>query len=156
MNNLYQKLLATWSKNNYYTKVIVIFSSVMMFLSIIMWLMNIASSGQKRVLNKSMIKMSNSLEIIEKFDAKFPGKWLHYLSEPPQLIEIQEYLTNFQLDNINIEINNGVHEITGQTTNVLELTNAIDYLYNNHGLVIDSIKIDRIDKQTIFKLSLTY
>ena len=156
MNNLYQKLLATWSKNNYYTKVIVIFSSVMMFLSIIMWLMNIASSGQKRVLNKSMIEMSNSLKIIEKFDAKFPGKWLHYLSKPPQLTEIQQYLTNFQLDNINIEINNGIHEITGQTTNVFELTNAIDHLYNNHGLVIDSIKIDRIDKQTIFKLSLIY
>ena len=156
MNNLYQKLLATWSKNNYYTKVIVIFSSSMMLLSIIMWLMSIASSGQKRVLNKSMIEMRNSLAIIEKFDAKFPGKWLHYLSEPPQLTEIQQYLTSFQLDNINIEINNGVHEITGQTTNVLELTNAIDYLYNNHGLVIDSIKIDRIDKQTIFKLSLIY
>ena len=156
MNNLYQKLLATWSKNNYYTKVIVIFSSVMMFLSIIMWLMNIASSGQKRLLNKSMIEMNNSLEIIEKFDAKFPGKWLHYLFEPPQLTEIKQYLTNFQLDNINIEINNGTYEITGQTTNVLELTNAIDYLYNNHGLVIDSVKIDRIDKQTMFKLSLTY
>ena len=156
MNNLYQKLLATWSKNNNYTKVIVIFSSVMMFLSIIMWLINIASSGQKRLLNKSMIEMNNSLEIIEKFDAKFPGKWLHYLFEPPQLTEIKQYLTNFQLDNINIEINNGTYEITGQTTNVLELTNAIDYLYNNHGLVIDSFKIDRIDKQTMFKLSLTY
>ena len=156
MNNLYQKLLAAWSKNNNYTKVIVIFSSVMMFLSIIMWLMNIASSGQKRLLNKSMIEMNNSLEIIEKFDAKFPGKWLHYLFEPPQLTEIKQYLTNFQLDNINIEINNGTYEITGQTTNVLELTNAIDYLYNNHGLVIDSFKIDRIDKQTMFKLSLTY
>ena len=156
MHKLYQKLLTAWSENNSYTRMIVIFSSIMMIISIIMWLMNIASNSQKRILSSSMSEMSNSLEIIEKFDAKFPGKWFHFLSEQPQLTEIQQYLTQFQLDNIDIKTNNGIHQITGQTTNVVELTNAIDHLYNNHGLVIHSIMIDQIDQQTIFELSLTY
>ena len=156
MHKLYQKLLTAWSENNSYTRMIVLFSSIMMLLSIIMWFMNIASNSQKKILNTSMSKMGNSLKIIEKFDAKFPGKWIHFLSEQPQLTEMQQYLTQFQLDNIDIKTNNGIHQITGQTRNVVELTNAIDHLYNNHGLVIHSIVIDQIDQQTIFKLSLTY
>ena len=156
MHKLYQKLLIAWSENNSYTRMIVLFSSIMMLLSIIMWFMNIASNSQKKILNTSMSKMGNSLKIIEKFDAKFPGKWIHFLSEQPQLTEMQQYLTQFQLDNIDIKTNNGIHQITGQTRNVVELTNAIDHLYNNHGLVIHSIVIDRIDQQTIFELSLTY
>ena len=156
MHKFNQKLLTAWSENNSYTRMIVLFSSIMMLLSIIMWFMNIASNSQKKILNTSMSKMGNSLKIIENFDAKFPGKWFHFLSEQPQLTEIQQYLTQFQLDNIDIKTNNGIHQITGQTRNVVELTNAIDHLYNNHGLVIHSIVIDRIDQQTIFELSLTY
>ena len=156
MHKFYQKLLTAWSKNNYYTRILVLFASAIMFLSVIMWLMNLTSNSQKKILNRSMSEMSNSLGIIGKFDAKFPGKWFHFLSEQPQLKEIQQYLNKFQLENIDIKTNNGIHQITGQTMNVVELTNAIDHLYNNHGMVIHSIMIDQIDQQTIFELSLTY
>jgi hypothetical protein len=156
MYKLYQKLLTTWYENNSFTRILVLFASVMMFLSIIMWLMNTVSNNQKRILNSSMSEMSNSLEIIETFDAKFPGKWFHFLTEQPKSAEIEQYLIQFQLDNIEVKTNNGIHQITGQTTSVAELTNAIDHLYNNHGLVIHSIVIDQIDQQTIFELSLTY
>ena len=114
MHKLYQKLLTAWSENNSYTRMIVLFSSIMMFISIIMWLMNLASNSQKRIMNSSMSEMSKSLEIIEKFDAKCPGKWFHVLSEQPQLTEIQQYLNKFQLDNSDIRKNNDIQQITGQ------------------------------------------
>ena len=45
----------------------------------------------------------------------------------------------------------------GEVENLQELTNAVDLLYNEHGLVINRLTIDHLsNKQIIFEIDFTY
>tara|TARA_B100000941_G_C28216503_1_gene404539 strand:+ start:15 stop:488 length:474 start_codon:yes stop_codon:yes gene_type:complete len=157
MNNLYQKLLATWSKNNYYTKVIVTFSSVMMLLSVIIFIMNITSNIKKELLINDLTQLNNSLQIIKRFDDIYPGKWRHYLKNNSETMDISELLTQFQISVVSFKKENNTYNINGEVENLQELTNAVDLLYNEHGLVINRLTIDHLsNKQIIFEIDFTY
>ena len=157
MNNLYQKLLATWSKNNYYTKVILTFSSVMMLLSVIIFIMNVTSNIKKELLINDLTQLNNSLQIIKRFDDVYPGKWRHYLKNNSEATNISELLNQFQISVVSFKKENNTYNINGEVENLQELTNAVDLLYNEHGLVINRLSIDHLsNKQIIFEIDFTY
>ena len=58
----------------------------------------------------------------------------------------------------NLEITNKEHTffVNGQTSSISILMNAIQVLYNEYGLVIQTVEIDQIDDISIFSLGLTY
>lgn len=157
MNNLYQKLFTTWSKNNYYTKVIVTFSSVMMLLSVIIFIMNITSNIKKELLINDLTQLNNSLQIIKRFDDVYPGKWRHYLKNNSEAKNISELLNQFQISVVSFKKENNTYNINGEVENLQELTNAVDLLYNEHGLVINRLSIDHLsNRQITFVIDFTY
>ena len=44
----------------------------------------------------------------------------------------------------------------GQVENIVQLTNAIQLLYNNHGLLIHTLKLNVVDDLNIYTLKLIY
>tara|TARA_X000001036_G_C20129827_1_gene582838 strand:- start:41 stop:514 length:474 start_codon:yes stop_codon:yes gene_type:complete len=157
MHKLYQILLTTWAEYNSYTRILVLFSSAMTFLSIIIFVMNITSNTKKELLINDLTQLNNSLQIIKRFDDVYPGKWRHYLKNNSETMDISELLNQFQISVISFKEENNTYNINGEVENLQELTNAIDLLYNGHGLVVNRLTIDHLsNKQIIFEIDFTY
>ena len=156
MYNLRKKFYETWSQNNVFTKTLLTISSFLMLLSIIMIILNIINQNNNNKTTNEINSMNKSLEIIADFDAKYPGKWVHYIQDKFSTADIQNSLKLINFNNYLIKQEGDLIEIEGQVENIVQLTNAIQLLYNNHGLVINTLKLNVIDGLNIYTLKLIY
>lgn len=156
MYNLRKKFYETWSQNNVFTKTLLTFSSFLILLSIIMIILNIINQNNNNKTTTEINSMNKSLEIIADFDAKYPGKWVHYIQDKFSTADIQNSLKLINFNNYLIKQEGDLIEIEGQVENIVQLTNAIQLLYNNHGLVINTLKLNVIDGLNIYTLKLIY
>ena len=156
MYNLRKKFYETWSQNNVFTKTLLTFSSFLILLSIIMIILNIINQNNNNKTTTEINSMNKSLEIIADFDAKYPGKWVHYIQDKFSTADIQNSLKLINFNNYLIKEEGDLIEIEGQVENIVQLTNAIQLLYNNHGLVINTLKLNVIDGLNIYTLKLIY
>ena len=156
MYNLRKKFYETWSQNNVFTKTLLTISSFLVLLSIIMIILNIINQNNNNKTTNEINSMNKSLEIIADFDAKYPGKWVHYIQDKFSTADIQNSLKLINFNNYLIKQEGDLIEIEGQVENILQLTNAIQLLYNNHGLVINTLKLNVIDGLNIYTLKLIY
>ena len=156
MYNLRKKFYETWSQNNVFTKTLLTISSFLMLLSIIMVILNIINQNNNNKTTNEINSMNKSLEIIADFDAKYPGKWVHYIQDKFSTADIQNSLKLINFNNYLIKQEGDLIEIEGQVENIVQLTNAIQLLYNNHGLVINTLKLNVIDGLNIYTLKLIY
>ena len=127
-----------------------------MLLSIIMIILNIINQNNNNKTTNEINSMNKSLEIIADFDAKYPGKWVHYIQDKFSTADIQNSLKLINFNNYLIKQEGDLIEIEGQVENIVQLTNAIQLLYNNHGLVINTLKLNVIDGLNIYTLKLIY
>jgi len=156
MYNLRKKFYETWSQNNVFTKTLLTISSFLILLSIIMIILNIINQNNNNKTTNEINSMNKSLEIIADFDAKYPGKWVHYIQDKFSTADIQNSLKLINFNNYLIKQEGDLIEIEGQVENIVQLTNAIQLLYNNHGLVINTLKLNVIDGLNIYTLKLIY
>ena len=156
MYNLRKKFYETWSQNNVFTKTLLTISSFLVLLSIIMIILNIINQSNNNKTTNEINSMNKSLEIIADFDAKYPGKWVHYIQDKFSTADIQNSLKLINFNNYLIKQEGDLIEIKGQVENIVQLTNAIQLLYNNHGLVINTLKLNVIDGLNIYTLKLIY
>ena len=156
MYNLRKKFYETWSQNNVFTKTLLTISSFLILLSIIMIILNIINQNNNNKTTNEINSMNKSLEIIADFDAKYPGKWVHYIQDKFSTADIQNSLKLINFNNYLIKQEVDLIEIEGQVENIVQLTNAIQLLYNNHGLVINTLKLNVIDGLNIYTLKLIY
>lgn len=156
MYNLRKKFYETWSQNNVFTKTLLTISSFLVLLSIIMIILNIINQNNNNKTTNEINSMNKSLEIIADFDAKYPGKWVHYIQDKFSTADIQNSLKLINFNNYLIKQEGDLIEIEGQVENIVQLTNAIQLLYNNHGLVINTLKLNVIDGLNIYTLKLIY
>ena len=156
MYNLRKKFYETWSQNNVFTKTLLTISSFLILLSIIMIILNIINQSNNNKTTNEINSMNKSLEIIADFDAKYPGKWVHYIQDKFSTADIQNSLKLINFNNYLIKQEGDLIEIEGQVENIVQLTNAIQLLYNNHGLVINTLKLNVIDGLNIYTLKLIY
>ena len=156
MYNLRKKFYETWSQNNVFTKTLLTISSFLVLLSIIMIILNIINQNNNNKTTNEINSMNKSLEIIADFDAKYPGKWVHYIQDKYSTADIQNSLKLINFNNYLIKQEGDLIEIEGQVENIVQLTNAIQLLYNNHGLVINTLKLNVIDGLNIYTLKLIY
>lgn len=156
MYNLRKKFHETWSQNNVFTKTLLTISSFLVLLSIIMIILNIINQNNNNKTTNEINSMNKSLEIIADFDAKYPGKWVHYIQDKFSTADIQNSLKLINFNNYLIKQEGDLIEIEGQVENIVQLTNAIQLLYNNHGLVINTLKLNVIDGLNIYTLKLIY
>ena len=156
MHKLREILLASWSQNNIFTKTLLIASSVLVLFSLIMIIFNIMNHNYNNKIISEIDNMNNSLEIIAKFDSIYPGKWAHYIKGKSTTSDIQDSLQLISFNNYVIKENKDLIEIEGQVENVVQLTNAIQLLYNNHGLLIHTLKLNVVDGLNIYTLKLIY
>ena len=156
MYNLRKKFYETWSQNNVFTKTLLTISSFLILLSIIMIILNIINQNNNNKTTNEINSMNKSLEIIADFDAKYPGKWVHYIQDKFSTADIQNSLKLINFNNYLIKQKGDLIEIEGQVENIVQLTNAIQLLYNNHGLVINTLKLNVIDGLNIYTLKLIY
>ena len=156
MYNLRKKFYETWSQNNVFTKTLLTISSFLLLLSIIMIILNIINQNNNNRTTNEINSMNKSLEIIADFDAKYPGKWVHYIQDKFSTADIQNSLKLINFNNYLIKQEGDLIEIEGQVENIVQLTNAIQLLYNNHGLVINTLKLNVIDGLNIYTLKLIY
>ena len=156
MYNLRKKFHETWSQNNVFTKTLLTISSFLLLLSIIMIILNIINQNNNNKTTNEINSMNKSLEILADFDAKYPGKWVHYIQDKFSTADIQNSLKLINFNNYLIKQEGDLIEIEGQVENIVQLTNAIQLLYNNHGLVINTLKLNVIDGLNIYTLKLIY
>ena len=156
MYNVRKKFHETWSQNNVFTKTLLTISSFLILLSIIMIILNIINQNNNNKTTNEINSMNKSLEIIADFDAKYPGKWVHYIQDKFSTADIQNSLKLINFNNYLIKQEGDQIEIEGQVENIVQLTNAIQLLYNNHGLVINTLKLNVIDGLNIYTLKLIY
>ena len=156
MYNLRKKFYETWSQNNVFTKTLLTISSFLILLSIIMIILNIINQNNNNKTTNEINSMNKSLEIIADFDAKYPGKWVHYIQDKFSTADLQNSLKLINFNNYLIKQEGDLIEIEGQVENIVQLTNAIQLLYNNHGLVINTLKLNVIDGLNIYTLKLIY
>ena len=156
MYNLRKKFYETWSQNNVFTKTLLTISSFLVLLSIIMIILNIINQNNNNKTTNEINSMNKSLEILADFDAKYPGKWVHYIQNKFSTADIQNSLKLINFNNYLIKQEGDLIEIEGQVENIVQLTNAIQLLYNNHGLVINTLKLNVIDGLNIYTLKLIY
>ena len=156
MYNVRKKFHETWSQNNVFTKTLLTISSFLVLLSIIMIILNIINQNNNNKTTNEINSMNKSLEIIADFDAKYPGKWVHYIQDKFSTADIQNSLKLINFNNYLIKQEGDLIEIEGQVENIVQLTNAIQLLYNNHGLVINTLKLNVIDGLNIYTLKLIY
>jgi len=156
MYNLRKKFYETWSQNNVFTKTLLTISSFLVLLSIIMIILNIINQNNNNKTTNEINSMNKSLEILADFDAKYPGKWVHYIQDKFSKADIQNSLKLINFNNYLIKQEGDLIEIEGQVENIVQLTNAIQLLYNNHGLVINTLKLNVIDGLNIYTLKLIY
>ena len=156
MYNLRKKFYETWSQNNVFTKTLLTISSFLVLLSIIMIILNIINQNNNNKTTNEINSMNKSLEIIADFDAKYPGKWVHYIQDKFSTADLQNSLKLINFNNYLIKQEGDLIEIEGQVENIVQLTNAIQLLYNNHGLVINTLKLNVIDGLNIYTLKLIY
>ncbi len=156
MYNLRKKFYETWSQNNVFTKTLLTISSFLVLLSIIMIILNIINQNNNNKTTNEIDSMNKSLEILADFDAKYPGKWVHYIQDKFSTADIQNSLKLINFNNYLIKQEGDLIEIEGQVENIVQLTNAIQLLYNNHGLVINTLKLNVIDGLNIYTLKLIY
>ena len=156
MYNLRKKFYETWSQNNVFTKTLLTISSFLVLLSIIMIILNIINQNNNNKTITEINSMNKSLEIIADFDAKYPGKWVHYIQNKFSTADLQNSLKLINFNNYLIKQEGDLIEIEGQVENIVQLTNAIQLLYNNHGLVINTLKLNVIDGLNIYTLKLIY
>ena len=156
MYNLRKKFYETWSQNNVFTKTLLTISSFLILLSIIMIILNIINQNNNNKTTNEINSMNKSLEILADFDAKYPGKWVHYIQDKFSTVDIQNSLKLINFNNYLIKQEGDLIEIEGQVENIVQLTNAIQLLYNNHGLVINTLKLNVIDGLNIYTLKLIY
>ena len=156
MYNLRKKFYETWSQNNVFTKTLLTISSFLILLSIIMIILNIINQNNNNKTTNEINSMNKSLEILADFDAKYPGKWIHYIQDKFSTADIQNSLKLINFNNYLIKQEGDLIEIEGQVENIVQLTNAIQLLYNNHGLVINTLKLNVIDGLNIYTLKLIY
>ena len=156
MYNLRKKFYETWSQNNVFTKTLLTISSFLVLLSIIMIILNIINQNNNNKTTNEINSMNKALEIIADFDAKYPGKWVHYIQDKFSTADIQNSLKLINFNNYLIKQEGDLIEIEGQVENIVQLTNAIQLLYNNHGLVINTLKLNVIDGLNIYTLKLIY
>tara|TARA_B100001248_G_scaffold78271_1_gene56520 strand:+ start:455 stop:925 length:471 start_codon:yes stop_codon:yes gene_type:complete len=156
MYNLRKKFYETWSQNNVFTKTLLTISSFLVLLSIIMIILNIINQNNNNKTTNEINSMNKSLEILADFDAKYPGKWVHYIQDKFSTADIQNSLKLINFNNYLIKQEGDLIEIEGQVENIVQLTNAIQLLYNNHGLVINTLKLNVIDGLNIYTLKLIY
>tara|TARA_A100000164_G_scaffold92241_1_gene79781 strand:- start:1057 stop:1527 length:471 start_codon:yes stop_codon:yes gene_type:complete len=156
MYNLRKKFYETWSQNNVFTKTLLTISSFLILLSIIMIILNIINQNNNNKTTNEINSMNKSLEILADFDAKYPGKWVHYIQDKFSTADIQNSLKLINFNNYLIKQEGDLIEIEGQVENIVQLTNAIQLLYNNHGLVINTLKLNVIDGLNIYTLKLIY
>ena len=156
MYNLRKNFHETWSQNNVFTKTLLTISSFLVLLSIIMIILNIINQNNNNKTTNEIDSMNKSLEILADFDAKYPGKWVHYIQDKFSTADIQNSLKLINFNNYLIKQEGDLIEIEGQVENIVQLTNAIQLLYNNHGLVINTLKLNVIDGLNIYTLKLIY
>ena len=156
MYNLRKKFYETWSQNNVFTNTLLTISSFLVLLSIIMIILNIINQNNNNKTTNEINSMNKSLEIIADFDAKYPGKWVHYIQDKFSTADLQNSLKLINFSNYLIKQEGDLIEIEGQVENIVQLTNAIQLLYNNHGLVINTLKLNVIDGLNIYTLKLIY
>ena len=156
MYNLRKKFYETWSQNNVFTKKLLTISSFLILLSIIMIILNIINQDNNNKTTNEINSMNKSLEILADFDSKYPGKWVHYIQDKFRTADIQNSLKLINFNNYLIKQEGDLIEIEGQVENIVQLTNAIQLLYNNHGLVINTLKLNVIDGLNIYTLKLIY
>ena len=156
MYNLRKKFYETWSQNNVFTKTLLTISSFLVLLSIIMIILNIINQNNNNKTTNEINSMNKSLEIIADFDAKYPGKWVHYIQDKFSTADIQNSLKLINFNNYLIKQEGDLIEIEGQVENIVQLTNAIQLLYNNHGLLIHTLKLNVVDGLNIYTLKLIY
>ena len=156
MYNVRKKFHETWSQNNVFTKTLLTISSFLVLLSIIMIILNIINQNNNNKTTNEINSMNKSLEIIADFDAKYPGKWVHYIQDKFSTADIQNSLKLINFNNYLIKQEGDLIEIEGQVENIVQLTNAIQLLYNNHGLVFNTLKLNVIDGLNIYTLKLIY
>ena len=156
MYNLRKKFYETWSQNNVFTKTLLTISSFLILLSIIMIILNIINQSNNNKTTNEINSMNKSLEIIADFDAKYPGKWVHYIQDKFSTADIQNSLKLINFNNYLIKQEGDLIEIEGQVENIVQLTNAIQLLYNNHGLLIHTLKLNVVDGLNIYTLKLIY
>ena len=121
-----------------------------------MIILNIINQNNNNKTTNEINSMNKSLEIIADFDAKYPGKWVHYIQDKYSTGDIQNSLKLINFNNYLIKQEGDLIEIEGQVENIVQLTNAIQLLYNNHGLVINTLKLNVIDGLNIYTLKLIY
>ena len=156
MYNLRKKFYETWSQNNVFTKTLLTISSFLILLSIIMIILNIINQNNNNKTTNEINSMNKSLEILADFDAKYPGKWVHYIQDKFSTADIQNSLKLINFNNYLIKQEGDLIEIEGQVENIVQLTNAIQLLYNNHGLLIHTLKLNVVDGLNIYTLKLIY
>ena len=156
MHKLEKIFQVTWSQNNILTKTLLIASSLLVLFSLIMIIFNIMNLNYNNKIISEIDNMNNSLEIIADFDSIYPGKWTHYIQGKSTTSDIQDSLELISFNNYVIKENKDLIEIDGQVENIVQLTNAIQLLYNNHGLLIHTLKLNVVDDLNIYTLKLIY
>ena len=156
MHKLEKIFQVTWSQNNILTKTLLIASSLLVLFSLIMIIFNIMNQNYNNKIISEIDNMNNSLEIIADFDSIYPGKWAHYIKGKSTTSDIQNSLGLISFNNYVIKENKDLIEIEGQVENIVQLTNAIQLLYNNHGLLIHTLKLNVVDGLNIYTLKLIY
>ena len=156
MHKLEKIFQVTWSQNNILTKTLLIASSLLVLFSLIMIIFNIMNQNYNNKIISEIDNMNNSLEIIANFDSIYPGKWAHYIKGKSTTSDIQDSLQLISFNNYVIKENKDLIEIEGQVENIVQLTNAIQLLYNNHGLLIHTLKLNVVDGLNIYTLKLIY
>ena len=156
MHKLEKIFQVTWSQNNILTKTLLIASSLLILFSLIMIILNIINQNYSKKIINEIEGMNNSLEIIADFDSMYPGKWTHYIQGKSTTSDIQDSLELISFNNYVIKENKDLIEIDGQVENIVQLTNAIQLLYNNHGLLIHTLKLNVVDDLNIYTLKLIY
>ena len=156
MHKLEKIFQVTWSQNNILTKTLLIASSLLVLFSLIMIIFNIMNQNYNNKIISEIDNMNNSLEIIAEFDSIYPGKWAHYIQGKSTTSDIQDSLELISFNNYVIKENKDLIEIEGQVENIVQLTNPIQLLYNNHGLLIHTLKLNVVDGLNIYTLKLIY
>ena len=144
-----------WANSSLLIKIINFFSIILILTSFI-FIINIFSNNNN-ALEEELEIIKSHLNIIEKFDETFPGKWRHYLREMSDIPELKKDLIELSGSDIKIQNEDGNIILTGQINSIRELVNITSHLYNFRGLVINRLEIDKISEDLIsFKLSLIF
>lgn len=139
------------------SKSIIVISAILLLTSFLfkIYMINYDNNLNKLIDEVSSIKLS--LVTIEKFDELFPGKWKHYLNDEPTIISIRDDLNELGLVNVSIKDGEGIMNLEGQTKNISNITNMINFFYNSRGLVIKRLSIDTISNDLIvYNISFDY